>query len=162
MNYIENQTYKFNIDFLHSDIKRDLEMNEMYYEKYVNSEYSIKKKYVDQFFGTKYENYIDILNSSKYNIEENYSLYSVCKFYTIYFNYLTKKYYMKNNPEYDTIFSTNDWCEMKLFIMNFIDSYINKINQDEEERIRKMFEDVRKYILIKGITKENFIDMIKL
>jgi hypothetical protein len=163
MNYVETDLNKINLEFLHPDIKNDIVMNDFYYEKYINSsEYCIKQKYVDQFFGTKYENYITICNSSKYHSGENYSLYSVCKFYTIYFNYLTKKYYMKNSPEYNTIFSTDNWSEMKLFITDFIDEYINKINNDKEEGIKKMFEDVRKYILIKGISKENFVNMIKL
>ena len=154
---------KINLEFLHPDIKRDLEMNEIYYEKHINSsEYYIKQKYVDQFLGTKYENYISICNSSKYSYGRNYSLYCVCKFYTIYFNSLKKKYYMRNSPEYNIIFSSDNWDIMKLFITDFIDEYINKINKDKEEKIQKMFEDIRKYILIEGISKEKFVSMIKL
>jgi len=168
MNFIENDLledniYKSNLKMLHPDIQRDIEMNEMYYEKYINSsENYIKQKYIDQFFETKYENYISISSNIKYCSGENYSIYSICKFYAIYFNNIKNEYYFKNTFDYNIIFTTNDWIKMKEFIIKFIDEYINNIKEEEEKKIKKMFEDIRKYILIKGISKEEFVNMIKL
>jgi len=155
--------YDFNIELLHPDIRRDLEMSDMCYEKYIGStEYSINKKYIDQFFESKYENYITISKFINVFFNEELSLYNVCNFYKIYFNYSTKIYYFRISPENENIFSSDNWPDMKVFLMSFIDEYIDKINKDKVEKERLMFEDIRKYILLKGISRKDFADMIKL
>jgi translation elongation factor EF-G len=155
--------YNFNLHLLHDDVRRDLEMRDMYYEKYINSsEYYIKTKYVDQFFESKYENYISISTLIKYLLDNELSLYNVCKFYAIYFNYSNKNYYFRISPENINIFISDNWSDMKVFLMNFIDEYVDKINEKKEEKEKKMFEDIRKYILLKGISRKDFADMIKL
>ena len=151
------------IKLLHPDVRRDLEMNDMYYEKYINStEYYTKQQYVDQFFQTKYENYITVSNFINGFFNDELSLYNVCNFYKIYFNYSKKMYYFRTSPENKNIFSTDNWADMKSFLMNFIDEYIDRLNKDKEEKERLMFEDIRKYILIKGISRKDFVDMIEL
>lgn len=158
-----NLNYDFNIELLHPDIRHDLEMRHMYYQKYINSsEYCINKKYIDQFFESKYENYITVSNFINVFFNDELSLYNVCNFYKIYFNYPKKMYYFRTSPENKNIFSTDNWPDMKKFLINFIDDYIDKINKDKAEKERLMFEDIRKYILIKGISRKDFADMIKL
>jgi len=160
MNYLN---YDFNLYLLHPDIRRDLEMSNMYYEKYINStEYSIKKKYVDQFFESKYENYITISKFTTYLFNNELSLYNICNFYKIYFNYLDKNYYFRISPENINIFIADNWEDMKVFLMSFIDEYIDKINKEKEEKEQKMFDEIRKYILLRGISRKDFADMIKL
>jgi hypothetical protein len=155
--------YDFNLYLLHDDVRRDLEMRDMYYEKYINSsEYYIKTKYVDQFFESKYENYISICFFINFFYEDELSLYNVCNFYKIHFNYSHKKYYFRMSPENINIFITDNWPDMKVFLMNFIDEHIDKINIEKETREKKMFEEIRKYILLKGISRKDFVDMIKL
>lgn len=159
-NYLDND-----IDFhiLHDDVRRDLEMHNMSYEKYINSsEYYVKQKYVDQFFESKYEKYISICSFINVFRTDEISLYNVCNFYKIYFNSSHKKYYFRTCPENANIFSSDNWPDMKVFLINFIDEYLDKINKDKAEKERLMFEDIRKYILIKGISRQDFVDMIKL
>ena len=148
---------------LHPDIQHDLEMRNMYYNKYINSsDFYIKTKYVNQFFESKYENYISICSFINFFNEDELSLYNVCNFHRINYNYLNQKYYFRIIPENINIFITDNWPDMKVFLMNFIDEYIDKINIEKEEKEKKLFEEIRKYILIKGISREDFANMIKL